>query len=203
MKYARFLTIAATTTVVLAGAEVALAFVAFSNADLNLRSGPSTHYPIVATTNHKDRLDISGCLEDVSWCVVNWGGVEGWASAEYIDVDESDGVKTLPLAKNEMGIPVVTYTAVDAVEPTFVGTVTPVNAYVTAITPPAAITAFVSAQTIDTVHVKGEVVVGSVLPETVPLFAVPQSKYTFSRVNGQNVLVDTSSRQVVYVHNGV
>ncbi|MCB1496106.1 MAG: DUF1236 domain-containing protein [Bauldia sp.] len=203
MTYPRFLTIAATAAAVFVGGEAALAFVAFSNADLNLRSGPSTHYPIVATTNHKDRLDVSGCLEDVSWCVVSWGGVEGWASAEYIDVDETDGVKTLPLAKNDMGIPVVTYTAVDAVQPTFVGTVTPVSAYVEAISPPAAVTAFVSAQTIETVHVQGEVVVGAVLPETVPLFAIPQSKYTFSRVNGQNVVVDTSSRQVVYVHRSI
>ncbi|MEQ8699591.1 MAG: DUF1236 domain-containing protein [Roseitalea porphyridii] len=200
MKYARTLAVATAVAATLAGSQAAFAFAAFSNANLNLRSGPSTHYPIIATTNHKDPLNVTGCLEDVTWCVVQWGGTEGWAAAAYIDVDETDGVKTLPLAKNDFGIPVVTFTAVDAVVPTFVGTVQPVNAYVEAISPPTAVTAYVSEQTVDTVHVTGEVVVGAVLPEKVPLYAIPQSKYTFARVNGQNVVVDNSSRQVLYVH---
>lgn len=200
MKYARTLAIATTVAGILGGTSAALAFPGFANAHLNLRSGPSTHYPIVATMDYGARLEVHGCLEDVTWCDVNWGELRGWASADYIDVDETTAVKPLPLARNDIGIPIVTYEAVDAVIPTFVGTIVPVNAYVEAIEPPVEVTSYVTAQVIDTVHVTGEVVVGAVVPETVPLYAVPQSKYTFANLNGQNVLVTNDTRQVVYVY---
>ena len=80
----------------------------------------------------------------------------------------------------------------------FVGQIETVNEVVTAITPPQQVSAYVSEQTVDTVHVQGEVVVGAVVPQDVPLYAVPQSKYTFTRVNGVNVLV-TNDRQVVHI----
>ncbi len=200
MKYARSLAVATAVAGTLAGGQAALAFTAFSNADLNLRAGPGTQYDVVATTNHDDQLDVRGCLQDITWCDVSWGQIQGWASADYLDVDASAGVKTLPLASNGMEIPIVDYKAVDAVVPEVVGKVDTVNTYVEAITPPTEVSAFVSAQTVDTVHVTGEVVVGAVVPEKVPLYAVPESEYSFTNVNGQNVLVKGDSRQVVYVY---
>jgi uncharacterized protein YraI len=199
MKYARSLTMATAVAGVLAGSQAALAFAGFANSHLNMRAGPGTNYAIVTVINHNDRLEVHGCLKDISWCDVNWGELRGWAAGEYIDVDESDGIKVLPNAGSEIGIPIVTYTAVNAVEPEFVGTVVGVSALVEAVSPPAAVHAYVTEQTVTSVLVTGEVVVGAVVPTTVPLYAVPQSQYSFTRVNGQNVLLN-NERKVVYVY---
>lgn len=165
-----------------------------------LTCGPGTNYAVVTTINHKQPLVVHGCLKDITWCDVNWGELRGWADAHYIDVDETEGIKTLPNAADDVGIPVVTYTAVNAVEPEFVGAVVGVNEVVQAISPPTHVNAYVSEQTVSNVLVTGEVVVGAEVPTTVPLYAVPQSEYSFTRVNGQNVLLN-NSRKVVYVYN--
>jgi uncharacterized protein YraI len=200
MKSARFLAVTTAFGLVLAGGQAALAFTATSSAHLNLRSGPGPQYPVVATIGHDDKIDVHGCLKEVTWCDVNWGDQRGWASADYIAYDTDNGPKVLPLAGDAIDIPLVTYDAVAVVTPEFVGEVKAVNGFVEAITPPKMVSAYVSEQAVDPVFVSGEVVVGSVLPETVPLYAVPESPYHFTVVNGQNVLVEKDTHKVVYIY---
>ena len=200
MNSARLLAAATAFGFILAGNQAALAFTAVSSADLNLRTGPGPQYPVAAMIGRDDKLDVQGCLKEVTWCNVTWDGQSGWASADYIVYDGGNGPQVLPLASDEVDIPLVTYEAVDEVAPQFVGTMTPVNGVVEAITPPTMVSAYVSQQTVDPVFVSGEVVVGSVLPETVPLYAVPELPYHFAMVNGQNVLVEKDTHKVVYIY---
>jgi len=200
MKSTRLLAAATAFGFVLAGSQAAFAFTAVSSAHLNLRSGPGPQYPVVATIGHDDKIDVHGCLKEVTWCDVSWGDQRGWASADYIAYDTDKGPKVLPLAGDAIDIPLVTYEAVDEVVPEFVGEVRAVNGFVEAITPPKMVSAYVSEQTVDPVLVSGEVVVGAVLPETVPLYAVPESPYHFAMVNGQNLLVEKDTHKVVYIY---
>jgi len=200
MKSVRLLTAATAVGFVLAGIPAAFAFTAVSSADLNLRTGPGPHYPVVAMIGRDDKIDVRGCLKEVTWCSVNWGDQSGWASADYIAYDGQNGPQVLPLAGDEIDIPLLTYEEVEQVAPEFVGTVERVDGVVEAISPPTMVSAYVSEQTVDPVFVSGEVVVGSVLPETVPLYAVPESPYHFTTVNGQNVLVEKDTHKVVYIY---
>ncbi|HWK98105.1 MAG TPA: SH3 domain-containing protein [Pseudolabrys sp.] len=50
--------------------------------DLNLRSGPGTGYRVIGTMPAGSYVDVIDCSG--SWCRVNWGGAEGYASASYL-----------------------------------------------------------------------------------------------------------------------
>lgn len=63
----------------LAAAEAAPAR---TTADLNLRSGPGTHYHIVASMPRGSLVDILGCTR--GWCEVAWRGRVGWASSRFL-----------------------------------------------------------------------------------------------------------------------
>lgn len=50
---------------------------------LNIRSGPGTIYPIIAEIPPNGRnVEIINC--GAGWCVVNYDGNRGWASARYL-----------------------------------------------------------------------------------------------------------------------
>jgi uncharacterized protein YraI len=66
--------------------------------------------------------------------------------------------------------------------------------------PPPQVTTYVTQQPGAPVMLQGEVVVGAGLPDTVQLVPVPDYQYQFAYVNGQRVLVDPATRQVVYIY---
>jgi hypothetical protein len=67
--------------------------------------------------------------------------------------------------------------------------------------PPPAVQTYVTQQQIATVAVPGTVTVGTVLPPTVILHAVPNYQYSYAIVNNQGVFVDPADRKVVYLMN--
>lgn len=56
----------------------------FVSAGVNLRSGPGVNYPIVATVNSGQFLEINGCVTEWNWCEVSWRGFSGWISSHYL-----------------------------------------------------------------------------------------------------------------------
>jgi len=68
-----------------------------------------------------------------------------------------------------------------------------------AVSPPQDVTTYVTQQQVQPVLASGEVVVGAGLPEAVTLYPIPNYQYQFADVNGQRVLVDPQSRQIVYI----
>jgi uncharacterized protein YraI len=62
----------------------AMAASALVTTDLNVRTGPSTGYPPVGVLPNGAIVDVVGCTSGYSWCRVNYGGLDGWASSAYL-----------------------------------------------------------------------------------------------------------------------
>jgi hypothetical protein len=66
----------------LATTATAFAAPAFATGNVNVRSGPSTHYSRVDTLRRGERVDVQQCRG--SWCYVIKRGPDGWVSANYL-----------------------------------------------------------------------------------------------------------------------
>ena len=58
--------------------------VSVATADVNLRAGPGTQYPIVTTIPYGSSVSLYGCTAGVTWCDVGWAGERGWVAATYL-----------------------------------------------------------------------------------------------------------------------
>ena len=105
-------------------ASPALAIPGYSTAHLNLRTGPGTQYPIAGVMEYNVRSDITGCLADYSWCSITVAGLNGWASAEYLVVDQNGSILQVDEQGAATGIPVVEAAGVaEVVAPATVGVI--------------------------------------------------------------------------------
>lgn len=84
--------------------------VAVSTANVNLRAGPATSYPVVTVVPQGARIVTHGCVADYRWCDVAFGIYRGWVSASYIQVIYKGGPVVLSSAvAPAVGVTVVTY----------------------------------------------------------------------------------------------
>lgn len=89
---------------------IAEAAPAFSTANVNMRSGPSTRYPAVFVVPAGSRVDIRGCLSSANWCDVSVAGYRGWISGSYLQTSYSQRrVYVEPEYYRPLGIPTVTF----------------------------------------------------------------------------------------------
>jgi N-acetylmuramoyl-L-alanine amidase len=51
---------------------------------LNMRTGPGTGYPIIATLTEYDTIAMVGRSADGNWLLIRWSGLLGWANAGFI-----------------------------------------------------------------------------------------------------------------------
>lgn len=58
--------------------------VAFTTADLNMRAGPGTKYPVLTTVPRGGGVAIFGCTADFKWCDAAFTNVKGWVSGKYL-----------------------------------------------------------------------------------------------------------------------
>ncbi len=189
---------------------------ATATTELNIRSGPGPQYEILGAIKGNDEATVNGCLEGSKWCRVTYNGTEGWVFSDYLMADLSGQRVVITERRADVGVPVVTYDATSggtaggaatgAIAGALIGG--PVGAAVGAVAGAAAGTAldpadevrtYVTTNKVDPVYLEGDVVVGAGLPETVQLREIPNSEYRYVYVNGQPVLVEPSSRRIVYV----
>lgn len=181
--------------------------------DLNLRAGPGANYDVIAVIPASQSVVVDGCLDESNWCRVTMGEANGWASGDYLTAmieapiyvnRERLAVKTITYEKDPDNT--VGGTATGAVAGAIVGG--PIGALVgaaigmsvgDAVTPEERITTYVRTNPVDPIYLDGEVVVGSGIPETVPLAEVPDSDYYYAYVNGVPVLVERKQRRIVYI----
>ncbi|MFN7126543.1 MAG: SH3 domain-containing protein [Allorhizobium sp.] len=89
---------------------VAEAATAFSTANVNMRSGPSTRYPAVIVVPAGTRVNIQGCMSSANWCDVSFAGYRGWVSGSYLQTTYSQRrVAVGPQYYRPLGIPTVTF----------------------------------------------------------------------------------------------
>ena len=205
------------------GAALAQSSVA-ATSDLNVRSGPGPQHPVVGMIGAGETTTLNGCLENSKWCAVATSGGEGWVYSDYLTGDfggtqvvltqrpANSGVKLVPTPADKGGgdFGAVAGGVTGAVAGALIGG--PIGAAVggvagavaggaagTVIDPPEKVRTYVTSNKIDPVYLDGEVVVGAGLPDTVELREIPDYEYRYVYVNGQPVLVDAKSRQIVYV----
>jgi outer membrane lipoprotein SlyB len=185
--------------------------------DLNVRAGPGPQYPVVGVLAAGQSTALKGCLSDGKWCSVG----DGWVYSQYLASDF--GGKTMVLSERPAEAKIAVVEAPDsgsagAVAGGTTGAIAgaiaggPVGALIggvagatiggtmgEAVEPPAQVRQYVTSNRMDPVYLDGEVVVGATLPETVQVREIPDYKYRYVNVNGQEVLVEPSSRRIVHV----
>ena len=212
----------------IAGALVAFSGPSFADVavqaatDLNVRAGPGPQYPVIGVLGAGQATTLRGCLESSKWCSVADSGGDGWVYSDYLVGDFGGQQVTLTSRPADSGVVVVNPPKGGGPAGAVVGGVTgaiagavvggPVGAAVgggagviaggtagTVIDPPGTVRTYVEANRTEPVYLDGEVVVGAGLPSSVQLAEIPDYEYRYVYVNGQPVLVEPSTRRVVYV----
>jgi hypothetical protein len=213
---------AAVGLLALAGAAYAQSSVTVTT-DLNVRAGPGSQHQVLGVIGAGQSINLDGCLEASKWCVVAFEGGQGWVYSDYLtgDFGGTQVVVTERPANSRVRIieredidggatGAVTGGVTGAVAGAIVGG--PVGAAVgggagfvaggaagQAIDPPARVRTYVRSNAVDPVYIDRDVVVGASLPETVALRRIPDYEYRYIYVNDRPVLVEPSSRRIVYV----
>jgi uncharacterized protein YraI len=101
--------IAGATVALFAAPASALAARGVATADVNMRAGPGTEFPVVATIPDHARLEVLGCLDDRDWCDVAWSGNRGWVAASYLNYFYNNSYVYLPDYFDTVDVPIVTF----------------------------------------------------------------------------------------------
>ena len=171
---------------------------------LNIRSGPGPQYAVTGFIPDRGQATIIGCIQGSLWCQVSYGGRQGWAYSQYMTATLSGRSLAVAAIRD---IPPVTYQApvatVGSAVPAPVVTdtlIAPPPSPPMVIAPPPQVGSYVTSHPVNEAYLNGEVVVGAGLPQDVVLSAVPGYDYDYAYVNSQPVLVEPTTRQVVYVY---
>lgn len=103
------LLIAIASLIAFAAPAAAFAARGYTTADVNMRAGPSTDYPVVTTIPERGEVEIYGCLDERDWCDVSWAGFRGWVSAHYLEYFYEGHYVYLPDYFEVIHVPIVTF----------------------------------------------------------------------------------------------
>ncbi|MEM8625498.1 MAG: SH3 domain-containing protein [Pseudomonadota bacterium] len=82
----------------------------FTTANVNLRAGPSTNYPVVHVIPASATITAYGCVADYAWCDISYREFRGWISAPYLKtVYNGAPVVITPAVATAIGVSVVTF----------------------------------------------------------------------------------------------
>ncbi len=175
------------------------AMVATTASDISVRSGPGEDYPEVGLATRGSDAVLDGCLDGSAWCRIEVNGVRGWANADYLSVMYEGAPVVLRERRSEINVPVVTYEKTSNVqsEP---NPGDPNLGRVGEVDPPENVMTYIERHPGQVVRIDGDVAIGSTLPATAELVQIPDYEYSYVMVNDRRVLVEPTTRRVVYVY---
>ncbi|TWG95537.1 uncharacterized protein YraI [Mesorhizobium sp. J18] len=104
------LRVAALAAGLMAPAIASAAERAITTTDLNMRLGPSTGYERIDTIPGGDTVLVHGCLSGYGWCDIEWDGLRGWVSGDYLAyLGERYYRRPVSSVGVAIGLPIVTY----------------------------------------------------------------------------------------------
>ena len=193
-------------------------------ADTSARVMPTITSPSIGALEKDQPILITGCLEDISWCKISFGGQSAWVDGSIVSVVpgsnpvarledptaltiatvvDEDATQREQNAAAAFGATVGSLIAYGAGGPAgaiVAGGILGTSALVAAVEPTEETIVFVNANPVETVYLDGEVAVGAGVPADVQTFAIPeQPDLRYLTVNGETVLVDAETGAIVYV----
>jgi uncharacterized protein YraI len=106
----RFISVfAMALALLLAAGPAKAAITAYSAGTVNMRAGPGTNFPVVATIKGARQIGVHGCVQGWSWCEVTWNGRRGWVSASRINASFRSRRVSLYDYGPRLGLPVVSF----------------------------------------------------------------------------------------------
>jgi len=211
---------AASALAIAAAGAASAAVEATATTDLNLRAGPGSQYVVDGVIAAQDTVTLEGCEETSNWCKVAYGDQTGWAFGDYLSVSSGDAQVSVvsPDANLQLGPVIYQETSdttgrsivagggVGAAAGALIGG--PVGAAAGAAIggalggiadPGKQVVTYVVDNPVEPVFLTGETVVGAQIPAEVTLTPVPDSQFAYLYLNGQPVIVETESRQIVQI----
>jgi heat shock protein HslJ/uncharacterized protein YraI len=98
---------------------------------VNVRTGPGLEYPVIGVAPYGITLEVVGVSQDRTWWVVNIPGAPGnygWLTEEFVEVQNSDNVLTIPAPPVPTPVATPIPTATPAPDITFTANRTTINA---------------------------------------------------------------------------
>lgn len=176
------------------------AMVATTASDISVRSGPGEDYPEVGLATRGSEAALDGCMEGSSWCRIEVNGVRGWANADYLNVMYEGAPVVLRERRSQIDVPVVTYEKTASTVQDEPNPGDPNLGRVGEVNPPEKVITYIDRHPARTVRVDGTVAIGTTVPASAELVSIPDYEYSYVMVNDRRVLVEPSTRRVVYVY---
>jgi uncharacterized protein YraI len=82
---------------------------AYATHNVNVRAGPGIDYPVVDVARAGEEVYVYGCLSHRAWCDVDFDGLRGWMSSNYLAFFERGRRYVGPDAMYRMRAPVITF----------------------------------------------------------------------------------------------
>ncbi|NMG40210.1 SH3 domain-containing protein [Chelativorans sp. ZYF759] len=82
---------------------------AYATHNVNVRAGPGVDYPVVDIARAGEEIYVYGCLSQRAWCDVDFDGLRGWMSSNYLAFVERGRRYVGPDAMYRMGTPIITF----------------------------------------------------------------------------------------------
>lgn len=93
----------------IASAGWAAAQEAITTADVNMRAGPGSRFPVVTTIPEGREVFIHGCLSDFDWCDVSWRRDRGWVFSDFLEGSYGQSYVPFYEYRRRTNLPVITF----------------------------------------------------------------------------------------------
>ena len=105
------LTIASAVALTAAPPAFAQTTTAKAGTELTVRAAPISSAAITGVLAVNEEVTIEGCLEAVTWCKITSGDTAGWASGQYLYVEQdTNTVPLIDMAGNPEELVIITQT---------------------------------------------------------------------------------------------